>query len=263
VYWSLHGGSGAEKRILFVCGAAKSGKTLLCDVLEQDIRVTVFREESAISGGDGNRLRFKPIPDVAAVFRRCATPMIVAEAKVESQNAASLLRAFPGSAVLWVWRDVAGAVAADLKRFKSQRENLLAILEGRALDWRGQNVSAATRQLVRARYAPDMPRADASALFWYARNVLWFEQGLDRSPAAMTISYEEFCRAPERVLTRIYRLSGMTPPRPNTAAQVRADKGGADVDIVLDAKTRALCAALAERLTACESRPAAEVPFPA
>jgi hypothetical protein len=247
IYWSLHGAHRGQKRILFVCGAAKSGKTLLCNMLERDMRATVFREESALSGRDGNRLRFKSFSEVAAVFERCPTPIIVAEAKVESQRAAELLRAFPDARVLWVWRHFKGAVAADLRRFSSQRETLLAVVRGDPTNWRSEGVSPVTREVVCARYSPDLPRPDVAALFWYVRNTLWFDQGLDRSPSAYLVQYEEFCRSPDSVLRHIYDAMGL--PMPMLDAGRSIDLSFLEtVPLDLRSDTEALCAGLVERL---------------
>lgn len=248
VYWALRGAHRGPKRIVFVCGAAKSGKTLLCNLLNQDLRVTLFREDSVLSGRDGHRLRFKPFAEVADIVARCPTPIVVAEAKVESQHAASLLEAFPGSTVVWVWRHFEGAVAADLRRFSSQRETLLAVVHGERDDWRSERVSAETQEVVRGRYAPDMPRADAAALFWYVRNVLWFEQGLDRLPQAALVQYEAFCREPGAVLRRVYGLIGESLPPLRASDVVNASFLHTE-PVPLHPDIRRLCVELVERLS--------------
>jgi hypothetical protein len=249
IYWAICGAHRGPKRIVFVCGAAKSGKTLLCSVLDRDLRVTVFREESAISGRDGNRLRLKPTAEMAAVFERCPTPIIAAEAKVDSQHAASLLQAFPGSTVVWVWRHFEGAVAADLQRFSSQRETLLAVVRGDPGNWRSESVSAETREIVRARYSEDLPRADVAALFWYVRNTLWFDQALDRSSSALLVQYEEFCRSPDLVLHRIYDRIGLPPPGLHASRFINTSFLASE-RLSLQPETRRLCSELAGRLEA-------------
>jgi hypothetical protein len=249
-YWRLHGTRG-DQQAVFVCGAAKSGKTLLCSLLDRDIRVALFREESELSGHRGHRLRFRPPAEIAAALARCPAAIVVAEAKVESQNAASLLRAFPGSKVIWAWRRFEGAVSADVQRFSSQRENLLAIVRGDPNDWRSENVSAETREVVLAHYAPDMPRADAAALFWYSRNVLWFEQALDRSSAALLVNYEDLCRAPALIIGRVYELLGTPVAGTDAGPLVHRSLVDAGADLVFHPDIQSLCSSLTDRLTAC------------
>lgn len=248
--WAVARHNTNEKKILFVFGASRSGKTLICESLEHDLRVKVFPETSELSGRDGQRLRFKEIPEIQKVFTRCSAPMIVVEAKVESQHAASLLQAFPGSKGIWVWRDFTDVVLADLRRFNSQRENLLPILNNDPTNWRSEHISDATRKLVRAHYSLEMTRADAAALFWYVRNVQWFEQKLDTQFPASLIRYEEFCQEPREVLTRIYRLMGCDLPGHHGTNAISTAFIGSREQLYIDSNIRAVCCALSNRLAA-------------
>ena len=57
-------------------------------------------------------------------------------------------------------------------------KNLRSIAEG-SRNWRAEGASDHVQSIVRDRFAESMNPWDAAALFWWARNMLYFERSLD------------------------------------------------------------------------------------
>ncbi len=55
-----------------------------------------------------------------------------------------------------------------------------------------------------------MTPESAAAIFWYIRNSLFFEQGLDSRHDVMLVAYEELVSSPSRTLSRICDFIGIS-----------------------------------------------------
>lgn len=251
----------ADKRYLFIFGCQRSGTTLLTHILERDPNAKVYGEHSRLSSRDiAEALRLNPIPEVVAELEGSKYALTAAKPLVESQNAARLLEAIPGLKAIWLFRRFADVASSDLRLFglRNGIDNLRPIAENDVGDWRGENVGAATREVIAAHFREDMHPCDAAALFWYARNALFFEQGLDDAPSVLLVSYEELVARPVEQMQRIYRFAGVPFPGPQITDMVNTRSVGKGADIELSAPVRRLCAELHARLTACCERQAAD-----
>src|SRR5690606_13213118 len=195
----------ANKRYLFIFGCQRSGTTLLTHILEREPNAKVNGEHSRLSSRDtAEALRLNPIPEVAAELEGSKYALTAAKPLVESQNAGRLLKAIPGLKAIWLFRRFADVASSDLKLFglRNGIDNLRPIARNDTGDWRAENVRAATREVIAAHFREDMNPFDAAALFWYARNVLYFEQGLDEEPSVLLVSYEELVARPVEQMQR-------------------------------------------------------------
>lgn len=210
----LAGAPRGPRAVLLVLGCQRSGTTLIIDLLAADPAVKLYPEHSAISARDHHGLRLDPLPDVAERLCRSRYPLVVLKPLVESQNAPALLSALPSARGLWMFRHYADVARSNLARFGDRNgiKNLRSIAEGRR-DWRSEGASAHVQSIVRDRFAESMKPWDAAALFWWARNMLFFERSLDERSDVMTCRYEELVADPLRVLRGVYEFAGSAGPR--------------------------------------------------
>jgi hypothetical protein len=68
------------------------------------------------------------------------------------------------------------------------------------------------REMVARHYSPDMNPFDGGALFWYARNRLFFELNLADEERVLALKYEDLVSEPERSLRRVYEIAGVPFP---------------------------------------------------
>src|SRR5215468_3070040 len=205
----LAGSPQGPQSVLLVLGCQRSGTTLMTNLFAADPEVEVYPERSAISAGDPHGLRLDPLHAVAERFRRSRYPLVVLKPVVESQNARALLDALPNARAVWMFRHYADVAMSNLARYGARNgiENLRSIASG-ADDWRAEGASAEVRRVARDRFADSMNPWDAAALFWWAHNVLFFEQALDLRSDVRTCRYEELVADPSRVLRSIYEFTG-------------------------------------------------------
>jgi hypothetical protein len=235
--------------VLLVLGCQRSGTTLITDLLAADSDVKVYPEHSEISAHDRHGLRLDPLPAVAERLRRSRYPLVVLKPLVESQNALALLAGLPNARALWMFRHYADVARSNLARFGERNgiKNLRSIAEG-GDDWRAERVSAPVRSVVAEHFDAAMNPYDAAALFWWARNALFFEQSLEARGDVQTCRYEELAADPRRVLRGIYEFAGSSCPRDLPLARVSSTSVALGRAIPLSDEVVALCEELLARL---------------
>lgn len=243
-----------QPQILFIVGCMRSGTTLMTRLFDEDLGCRVFGEFSELSSADAlHGIRLNALPNVAAVIGRVRAPLVVAKPLVETQNVRTLLDYFRGSNALFMYRRFAEVALSDLAKFGSHNgvDNLRPIAEGCADNWRSEGASPAVRALIRKFYSPQMRSQDAAALFWYARNQLFFDLELQSSPRVMLCQYERLVAQPLEVMREIYHVLGAPcPDLTKTTAQVRTPSGKRKSVLDLSPEVRTLCEELQERLDA-------------
>jgi hypothetical protein len=82
---------------------------------------------------------------------------------------------------------------------------------------------------------------DAAALFWYTRNLFFFEQGLERHPRVRTCRYDELVRSPRETMQEIYHFIEEPFPGEEILEEIHDSSVGKGRDVPLSAEVRALC----------------------
>jgi hypothetical protein len=100
---------------------------------------------------------------------------------------------------------------------------------------------------------------DAAAMFWWARNRLFFDLGLDKRPDVLLCEYEALVAAPRQVMRSIYESCGLDPPARDTTRRIHSKARDRGSSSVIGAEVKALCEELHARLVDCAhaNRPAA------
>lgn len=246
-----------NKAVLFIIGCQRSGTTLMTRIFVRDLRTAVYGEFSKMSSLDTrHKIRLNPLSWVKAEIERERGSLVVLKPLVETQNALKLLEYFADSKALWMYRDFRDVASSNLAIFGTANgiSNLRAIVQNAPRNWRSENVSDDTRGIVLKYFSEEMNPYDAAALFWLARNRLFFELGLDRHPRVTMCKYEGLLANPERIMRGIYRFAGTDYPSNDILVDVRADAGKGK-SLKLTPAVELLCKAMLEKLdTAYEAR---------
>jgi hypothetical protein len=258
-YQFLAGGhSRTPKKVVFIFGCQRSGTTLMLDIFREDLRTATFPEVSALSQPIGGRLRLRSLPEIKAHVGALRAPIVVLKPIVESQNATRLLDSFPGSSAIWMYRRYESVAASDLELFgpKNGIRNLHLLLSNDPPNWRAEFVPPTTRQVLTRFYRADMPPHDAAALFWWARNALFFDVGLDTRSNVLLCSYEELVSGPDRAMKTVYGSIGVEWPKRQITRWIHTDARGRRGGVPITSEVRELCEELFERLVECSRRAA-------
>jgi hypothetical protein len=225
---------------------------MLLRLFERDFRATVFGEFGRLSqidaATDNERIRLRSLDQVEKVVQSIGSPLIVAKPLVESQRAGEILDAFPGSRAVWMFRNYKDVVSSDLKKFSSQIANLEPIIRRDPHNWRSEYVSDEVVAFIRKYYSPTMPPQDAAALFWWARNRLFFDRDLSSRSDLMLCSYDELVSNPHTGLQDIYELIGMDRPAADITRFIHAGSVGLGNDVVIDDAIDEVCQDLTTKL---------------
>jgi Sulfotransferase domain len=239
-------------QLLFIVGCQRSGTTLMARLFDADRDCRVFNEFSVLSSAGKDGIRLNPLPDVAAVVSRVPAPLVVAKPLVETQRVRTLLNYFPGAKVLFMYRRYADVASSDLKKFGQRNaiDNIRPIANGNTHDWRSAGASPAVRAHIARFYSESMSPNDAAALFWFARNQLYYDLELPGRAEVMLCRYENLTADPAAVMRRIYEFSGVACPDLSHTRQVHAGSVTKGKDLELHPEVRELCEQLQVRLDA-------------
>jgi len=251
VYHVASMGRRSPQTRLFVLGCQRSGTTLMMRIFEKDVNTSVYHEHSRLSSQDRiDGLRLNPRPAVKKALDRDPASFLILKPLVESQNASALLDYFPEAKALWMYRHYVDVAASNLKRFglKNGIRNIRFIAQKDAQNWRSEHVSDAVREVILRHFAEDMNPYDAAALFWYARNTLYYEQALDRHERVMICRYADLASHPFQTVAEIYRFVQQPFPGAKIVDEVSSSSVGKGKQIDLSPDVERLCADLLRRL---------------
>lgn len=250
-YQWVRRGDRDSQSIMFIFGCQRSGTTLMTQMVRWDLNACVYGEYSALSSRENGRrgLRLKPLPEVAEEIHRNKASFVLAKPLAETQNAREILDAFPRSKALWMYRHYQDVAVSKLK--KSGLRNGIRDLEfmlKRSDNWRAENISEDTLDVVRSHYASDMNPYDAAAIYWYVRNSFLFQQNLDHDERIMMCRYEDLVTNPETMMREVYRFVELPFPGPHIVASVYASSIGRGGSIELSDSVVKLCDNMLARL---------------
>lgn len=185
---------------LFILGSQRSGTSILSSVLGELSECRHFPETNALINSNdkmesGQSIRLKDFDEVSMIFDSTDInkKLIVAKPLVESQNALKMLNYFDDLSILWVYRNYLDVVASNIKKWERPKaeEYFRPILNKSQGNWRSENLTNNCYKTFYDFYDPEMTSADATALFWLIRNLLFFEQNLESNSNVELVNYEK------------------------------------------------------------------------
>jgi len=154
----------------------------------------------------------------------------------------------PGRAI-WAYRDVDGRARSAVSKFG--RNNLLTLRDiaaGKGAGmWQAQRLSQETLDQVASFDYSTMSAETAAALFWWIRNGLFFEIGLDQRDDVLLASYQDMLAAPTPAMRSICRFLALEY-RPALVEHISPRGPGAPRPLDIDPRVRGLCDQLQSRL---------------
>jgi len=234
---------------VYVVGLQRSGTSMLMRGLDASPAVAVYSEGHPAAF---ERFRLRPLPQVRELVEHCGQGFVVFKPLCDSHRVAELLDGMgapsPGRAI-WMYRSVDGRVRSSVGLFgRSNLEVLTELAGGGGRDrWQAGGLSPAAFDLIAGFDWPAMSAESASALFWYLRNSLLFERGLDRRDDLTVLSYDSLVRQPEEAMQGVCRFLGLEFDR-RLIAHIDPRPATAHRPVEIDPRVRRLCEELGERL---------------
>ena len=246
---SLAANNAAPKKILFIVGCQRSGTTMMLRILERDRQSRVYGEFSELSLGP-NRTLLKPFAEVRKLIDRDPAPFVVVKPLVETQRLPELFEHFPEAKALWMYRHYKDVVSSNLKNFGEGNgvDDLRPIAQRDPANWRSSHASEEVQQIARRFFSEEMSPFDAAALFWYARNSLYFDMDLPNHPRVMISRYNDIVLDPRTKLSEIYRFVDRPFPDDIIRHDIQASSVGKGKAVDLTPEIEELCQQMLARL---------------
>lgn len=205
--WAGLKGRAKDKKVVFVAGVQRSGTNMLMEVLERCFDAYVFNDWDSRAF---DKYEMRPPGVIHSLVENAKSDAIVFKILLDLQYVKKLMVEYDPVKVLWIVRDYRDVVNSHLLKWKHMSGLIQCIIDDRnSVGWRGRDLSDNLMSVIRELYHPDMNEASACALFWYFRNLLFFEQGLDDDPRALVVSYEQLVTRPGEVFPDVFRFLGL------------------------------------------------------
>jgi hypothetical protein len=245
--WRRSSGLAAGTGIpVLLVGLQRSGTNMLVRGLERAPEVEVHNENDR-RVFTRFRVRDDALGAVSAASRHA---VVLFKPLCDSHRTNSLLAATgsPDARAVWIYRSVDGRVRSSLAKFGSHNLDVLrGIADGSAAGtWQAGGLGEEAVELVRSLDPARMDAPNASAVFWYLRNSLYFEQGLHARGDVHLTSYDAFVADPVATMEPLCAFVGL-PARAEFVAHVDG-RGSGRPPLELQPRVRRLCEALTDRL---------------
>lgn len=247
--WRLFNDHSPNARPIFILGAQRSGTTILIKCLNRSRELEVHGEGSRLAMHDW---RIRDLDTIGDLIVRTKHRGIVFKPLTDSHRAEEFLSLAPNAVAIWMFRIAADRANSSVARFgPTNLEHLSAFVRGEKFDtWQAQGLSEESMSILRRFDYSSMSPHSASGLFWYIRNALFFEQGLDQDSRVMPLAYEDLVTRPADVMRGVAEFTGCTfGPELHNAIHSRS-LGRSESRLAPE--VAALCEEMYERLRAAQ-----------
>ncbi|MBV8982730.1 MAG: hypothetical protein JO086_17665 [Acidimicrobiia bacterium] len=245
-----HGVDAGTAMPVWLVGVQRSGTNMVVRGLEESPEVEVHNEND---GRAFERFRLRSDPVVRKIVVESGHRYVLFKPLCDSHRVDELLALdtpTPGRAI-WAYRGVDGRVRSALAKFGDTNLRVLTeIAAGRGAGlWQSQRLSPDSLELLRSFDWASMDAASAAALFWYLRNQLFFDLGLDRRTDVLLSSYDAVVADPEAGTKAMASFLDLAW-HPGLAAHIERRTPKDVAPLELEPRVRGLCDELGARLDA-------------
>lgn len=241
-------------RAVFVVGVQRSGTNMLTSGLDAMPEVEVHNENDKKIF---ERFQLRSHELVAKTVAASPHQIVLFKPICDSHDTDALLDLFaaaPNPArALWAYRAVDDRVRSAVAKFGDVNQQVMARIARTGVDgsWQTGRMTDQVLDAIRSCDPESLDANSGAALFWWARNSLYFTTGLDARSDVMPVAYDQIVADPQARLHAVCRFVGL-PFRPEVAAHVdtRAAARGHKAPLDLDPRVRALTDDLGARLDA-------------
>ena len=206
-YQKLHSINDADRSRVFVAGMQRSGTNMLMDVLEESLETDVLHERDTRAF---ENYRMRDRVDIQGLMDSSMARVFVIKALCELQDLADLMGTFAPAKTIWIIRNYDDVVNSMLRSFGNMAKQVQRITKDRdSSGWLGLGMSDRTHEIVKNAVTETLDDTTASALQWYLRNMLFFDQSFNNDSRVLLVRYERLVSRPVDEFERIYNFIGL------------------------------------------------------
>lgn len=194
---------------VFVAGMQRSGTNMLMELLDWNRHTDVYHETDPRAFTPGYEMRAPEV--IHALAQRSPAPFFVIKSLCELDRLRDLLDDFAPAKAVWIVRDYRDSSRSAVRSFGNFVPQLRRLARDKSAGaWRGRGMSDETQAMLREMASLELSELDGAALMWYYRNILYFEQGLDKDPRVKLLSYEGLVANPHEMSRDLCGFMGVS-----------------------------------------------------
>jgi hypothetical protein len=207
----VHGIAPGTATPVFIVGVQRSGTNMLARGFEANPAVEVHNENDRSAF---RQYRLRDERTIGAIVNASRHRYVLFKPLCDSGRIAAVIDRLPvvsRSRAIWAWRDVDDRARSAVAKFgDANRRALQQIASGTAgTSWQAVGLSESSLSLIKEFDYSTMEPHEAACLFWYVRNAMLFEQGLDQRPDFLVSSYSTLVADPERTIRAVCEFVGL------------------------------------------------------
>jgi hypothetical protein len=224
-----------HRRLVLIFGCQRSGTTMMQEtMLGPSWRVQIVEEHDrrlVVRSPEADETRWQCYETVVERLRRLPFEVVVAKPLVESSRAIELMDASEPVKGIWMLRRHDAVARSNVERFgpESPYRDVQAFCADDPLEWRSEGATTQTKSTVKELSRDGLSPLDAAALFWWARNQLYFDQRLWADERVRVVRYERACGQTEELVEALSAHVGITLPIGSICKKVRAPRKGGEI----------------------------------
>lgn len=195
---------------VFVVGSNRSGTQMVCEAIGLSPLGWDYQESQANLAFKDYQLRSDRL--VKRLIRVTPARVVSFGNILDSQFTDHLLDRYGGSKAIWVYRRYQDAANSSVRQWGNHlRDDMVRWVargEPERLGPRGKRIHPDTSRLITDLYDDGLSEVEGACLYWYMRNRLFFDLGLNEDPRVLLVQYEDTVQNPERALRRIFDFLG-------------------------------------------------------
>lgn len=198
------------QKIVYIVGCQRSGTTMLLRMFDFSMLTRVFDE-----GRDNRaflRYRLRSSEDLKRLASRVHAPVIVLKPLCESHYIDRFLARDGNSRAIWIYRHYADVANSTVRMWGDHLlDTVNKLCSGRAEDtgWRGERIGEDTLKRVHSVYRSDLSKWEAACLFWYIRNRIVGDLGLQEDPRVRIVRYSSLVSRPRESFEALFEFTGI------------------------------------------------------
>lgn len=240
-----------ESRPIFIFGCQRSGTTILSKIIGLSSKISVYGEGDQpyfFPEGSSKVLRLRPLRDVESLVAKEKTFWVNLKPLYETQRSGEILKRFPGSKALWIFRNYLDVVDSHINYYGDCGDEYIADLyKEMIVSWKNEIVCQEVLELLHDFPLNSINSATGYALFWLARNSLYFENTHNRD--ILLINYERLVTSPEPEIEKIFSFLDQ-PFKKYYSGIVNTKSISKPVNFVIEEKVLRACERMYNRLIA-------------
>jgi Sulfotransferase domain len=246
-----HGAAPGSATAVLLVGLQRSGTNMVVRGLERAPEFEVYNENHPAAF---DRFRLRPDGEIRALVQASRHPYVLLKPLCDAHRTVELLEALQTRSApraLWVYRSAQGRARSAVAKFGDHNLQVLRELAaGRGRDrWQAQGLSQDSLELLGGLDWSAVDALSAAALFWYLRNRLYFDLGLQDRRDVLLVSYDAMVADPAPEMRRICDFLGF-PFHPGLVRGIHARPPATAPPTGIHPDIAARCAELTERLEA-------------